>query len=130
MLLSGQSLSRYYLEACSLNLQLEKGTTVQGGYRKEEPIFLFQIKMHCSKCPYFSCQAALLSPIVSEIRKLLQYITTMTVLNTWGVSPSQVIIGPGSNPSTQVHSKPPTTFLQVPFPHGFPTAHSSVSARS
>lgn len=25
-----------------------------GGYRKEEPIFLFQIKMHCSKCPCIS----------------------------------------------------------------------------
>lgn len=42
--------------------------------------------------------------------------------------PSQVIIGPGSNPSSQVHSNPPITFLQVPFPQGLPTEHSSVSA--
>lgn len=43
---------------------------------------------------------------------------------------SQVIIGPGSNPSSQVHSKPPITFLQVPFPQGLPTEHSSVSTHS
>lgn len=44
------------------------------------------------------------------------------------VLPSQVIIGPGSNPSSQVHSNPPITFLQVPFPQGLPTEHSSISA--
>lgn len=50
-----------------------------------------------------------------------------TILGLRGL-PSQVIIGPGSNPSSQVHSKPPITFLQVPFPQGLPTEHSSVSA--
>lgn len=44
------------------------------------------------------------------------------------VSPSHVIIGPGSNPSSQLHSKLPITLAQDPFPHGFPTAHSSTSA--
>lgn len=43
--------------------------------------------------------------------------------------PSQVIMDPGSNPSSQLHSNPPITFEQVPFPHGFPTKHSSVSVR-
>lgn len=41
--------------------------------------------------------------------------------------PSQVIMGPGSKPSWHRHSKPPTTLVQVPFPHGFPMEHSSVS---
>lgn len=41
--------------------------------------------------------------------------------------PSQVIMGPGSKPSWHAHSKPPTTLVQVPFPHGFPMEHSSVS---
>lgn len=41
--------------------------------------------------------------------------------------PSQVIMGPGSKPSWQEHSKPPTTLVQVPFPHGFPMEHSSAS---
>lgn len=43
--------------------------------------------------------------------------------------PSQVIMGPGSKPSWQVHSKPPTTLVQVPFPQGFPMEHSSVSGK-
>lgn len=41
--------------------------------------------------------------------------------------PSQVIMGPGSNPSSQLHSNAPSTFVQVPFPHGFPSSHSFVS---
>lgn len=41
--------------------------------------------------------------------------------------PSQVIMGPGSKPSSQAHSKPPTTLVQVPFPQGLPMEHSSVS---
>lgn len=36
-------------------------------------------------------------------------------------------MGPGSNPSWHEHSKPPTTLVQVPLPHGFPMEHSSVS---
>lgn len=36
-------------------------------------------------------------------------------------------MGPGSKPSWHEHSKPPTTLVQVPFPHGFPMEHSSVS---
>lgn len=69
--------------SCSPNLQSEKHTTVQGGYRKEKPVFLFQIKMHCSKRPCFSFQAPLLSPVVSKLRKLFKHTTTTTVLNTW-----------------------------------------------
>lgn len=42
--------------------------------------------------------------------------------------PSQVIMEPGSKPSSQAHSKPPTTLVQVPLPQGFPTSHSLVSA--
>ena len=38
-------------------------------------------------------------------------------------------MGPGSNPSWQEHSKPPTTLVQVPFPQGLPMEHSSVSER-
>lgn len=34
---------------------------------------------------------------------------------------------PGSKPSWQAHSKPPTTLVQVPLPQGFPMEHSSVS---
>lgn len=45
-------------------------------------------------------------------------------VNDW---PSQVIMEPGSKPSWHEHSKPPTTLVQVPFPHGFPMEHSSVS---
>lgn len=41
--------------------------------------------------------------------------------------PSQFIIGPGSNPSWQLHSKLPMMFVHVPFPHGLPIEHSSVS---
>lgn len=41
--------------------------------------------------------------------------------------PSQVIMGPGSNPSSQLHSNAPSTFVQVPLPHGFPSSHSFVS---
>lgn len=44
--------------------------------------------------------------------------------------PSHVIMGPGSKPSSQAHSKPPTTLVQVPFPHGLPMEHSSVSGGS
>lgn len=36
-------------------------------------------------------------------------------------------MGPGSKPSWHEHSNPPTTLVQVPFPHGFPMEHSSVS---
>lgn len=43
------------------------------------------------------------------------------------VVPSQVIMGPGSKPSAQAHSKPPMTLVQVPSPQGCPTEHSSVS---
>lgn len=42
--------------------------------------------------------------------------------------PSQVIMGPGSKPSAQAHSKPPMTLVQVPPPQGCPMEHSSVSA--
>lgn len=44
--------------------------------------------------------------------------------------PSQFIIGPGSNPSWQLHSKLPTTLEHVPFPQGLPMEHSSVSAHN
>lgn len=43
------------------------------------------------------------------------------------VVPSQVIMGPGSKPSAQAHSKPPMILVQVPSPQGCPTEHSSVS---
>lgn len=43
------------------------------------------------------------------------------------VVPSQVTMGPGSKPSAQAHSKPPMTLVQVPWPQGCPTAHSSTS---
>lgn len=43
------------------------------------------------------------------------------------VVPSQVIMGPGSKPSAQAHSKPPMTLVQVPSPQGCPAEHSSVS---
>lgn len=46
------------------------------------------------------------------------------------VLPSHVIMGPGSKPSSQAHSKPPTTLVQVPFPQGLPMEHSSVSEGS
>lgn len=46
---------------------------------------------------------------------------------TGRVVPSQVIMGPGSKPSAQAHSKPPMTLVQVPSPQGCPTEHSSVS---
>ena len=42
--------------------------------------------------------------------------------------PSQVIMGPGSKPSAQAHSKPPMTLVQVPSPQGCPMEHSYVSA--
>lgn len=69
MLLSGQSLSRFYLKVCPPQLQSAKHTTVQAGYRKEEPIFPFQIQRCCSKCPYFIFKAALLPSAVFKIRE-------------------------------------------------------------
>lgn len=43
--------------------------------------------------------------------------------------PSQFIIGPGSKPSSQEHSKVPMTLVHVPLPHGLPIEHSSVSGK-
>lgn len=44
-------------------------------------------------------------------------------------APSQLIIGPGSNPSSHAHSNPPMTLVHVPLPQGFPMSHSSVSVK-
>lgn len=41
--------------------------------------------------------------------------------------PSQVIMEPGSKPSSHAHSKPPMTLVHVPLPQGFPMLHSLVS---
>lgn len=41
--------------------------------------------------------------------------------------PSQVIIGPGSKPSSHAHSNPPMTLVHVPLPQGLPMSHSLVS---
>lgn len=45
----------------------------------------------------------------------------------WFHIPSQVIIGPGSKPSSHAHSKPPMTLVHVPLPQGLPMSHSLVS---
>lgn len=41
--------------------------------------------------------------------------------------PSQVIMEPGSKPSSHAHSKPPMTLVHVPLPQGLPMLHSLVS---
>lgn len=66
--------------------------------------------------------------IFPNVRRAAADIQSIERKIKWAL-PSQVIIGPGSNPSSQAHSKPPITLVQVPFPHGLPMEHSSVSAK-
>jgi len=47
----------------------------------------------------------------------------------YGWLPSQTPFGPGTNPSLQLQTKPPSVLVHVPLPQALGTLHSFLSER-